>query len=110
MFDLISRVKNPDIFQGNMSKKRYFEGWYFKQIGSRGAKLAVIPGISLTGDNSHAFIQVFNGKNSGSHYFSFPVDEFQSEKDPFGIKIGKNRFSYEGIDLEIENVIILVVH
>ena len=102
MFDLLSRLKDPTIFQGNLRKKHYFEGWYFKQVGSKGATLAVIPGISLTGEDSHAFIQVFNGRSGKSHYFSFPVEEFKPEKDPFGLVIGDNRFSNSGMDLNID--------
>jgi hypothetical protein len=105
MFDLLSRLKEPAIFQGNLGKKNYFEGWYFKQVGSDGAKLAVIPGISLTKEDRHAFIQVFNGRSGKSHYFSFPIDEFKPEKSSFGLAIGKNRFNYNGIFLEIEDKI-----
>ena len=68
MFNLLSRLKYPAIFQGNLGKRNYFEGWYFKQVGSDGAKLAIIPGISLTKIESHSFIQVFNGRTGESQY------------------------------------------
>lgn len=105
MFDLISRLKDPAIFQGSMGKRHYFEGWYFKQIGLDGAKFAVIPGISLTGKESHAFIQVFNGRNGESNYFSYHIEDFKAEKEPFGVKIGGNRFSYRGIELDIKDTV-----
>ena len=104
MFDLLSRLKDPAIFQGTLGKRHYFEGWYFKQVGSDGAKLAVIPGISLTGKDSHSFIQVFNGRSGESHYYSLPIEDFKPEKEPFAVVIGSNRFSYEGLELDIENV------
>lgn len=105
MFDLISRLKDPAIFQGNLSRTKYFEGWYFKQVGSDGAKIAIIPGISLAGKKSHAFIQVFNGRTGESQYYSFPIEEFIPNKAPFAVEIGGSRFSYEGIDIEIEDIV-----
>lgn len=103
MFDLISRLKDPAIFQGTLGKKHYFEGWYLKQVGLDGAKLAVIPGVSLSGKDNHAFIQVFNGRSGESHYVSFPIEEFKPEKDPFAVVIGDNRFSYSGLELNIDD-------
>lgn len=102
MFNLFSRLGDPAIFQGNLGKRNYFEGWYFKHVGLKDARLAVIPGVSLTGEDSHAFIQVFNGRSGVSHYFRFPVEEFKPEKEPFGIRIGENHFSYDGLELDIE--------
>ena len=29
---MFRRLYNPEIFQGNLRKKQYFEGWYFKQV------------------------------------------------------------------------------
>jgi hypothetical protein len=108
MFDFLSRLKNTDIFQGNLSYKKYFEGWYFKNVGINDARIAVIPGISLAKDKSHAFIQIFNGRTNNSHYFSFSVEEFKPFKNPFSLNISKNRFSYTGIELNInEEVSIL---
>ena len=106
MFDLVSRLHDPAIFQGTLGKRHYFEGWYFKQVDQNGSKLAAIPGVSLAGEDSHAFIQVFNGRTGRSHYFSYPVEEFKPGKEPFTVVIGGNRFSYEGLELDIEDMII----
>jgi hypothetical protein len=103
MFDILSRLKDLAIFQGNLRKKQYFEGWYFKQVGLDDAKLAVIPGVSLIGKDSHAFIQVFDGRFGESYYISFPVVEFKPEKEPFRITVGENRFSYRGLELNIND-------
>ena len=101
MFDLLSRLRDPAIFQGNLDKQGYFEGWYFKQVGLNRAKIAVIPGISLSKD-SHAFIQVFDGRSDKSHYFEYPIDEFRPEKKPFTVTIGDNVFGYDGLELNLE--------
>lgn len=104
MFDLLSRLKDPAIFQGNLGKRNYFEGWYFKHVGSEGAKFAVIPGISLAKKDSHSFIQVFNGVSGESKYVTFTIDDFQPEKESFGVVIGENHFSYNGLELNMEGV------
>ena len=102
MFDLLSRLRDPSIFQGSLKKTGYFEGWYFKQVGPRGErKLAVIPGVSLTGGNSHAFIQVFDGHSGEAHYVSYDLEEFVPGKRPFSLRVGDSRFSLSGMDLEI---------
>lgn len=102
MFSLFSRLREPVIFQGGLKKKNYFEGWYFKHVGADGMnKLAVIPGISLSESDPHAFIQVFDGFSGESYYTQYSVDELQPEKDPFGLMIGENSFSLSGISLNI---------
>jgi tocopherol cyclase len=103
LFDLLSRLRDPAIFQGNLKKRNYYEGWYFKQVDPRGViRLSVIPGISLTEKDNHAFVQVFDGLRVKSHYVSYPIESFKPEKDPFGIRIGDNRFSLSGMELNIE--------
>lgn len=93
---------HPEIFQGNIKKTNYFEGWYFKQVTSDSSGvLSVIPGVSLAKD-PHAFIQVIDGISGNTHYIEFPISEFHADSRRFVLKIGNNRFSREGIDLEIE--------
>jgi hypothetical protein len=102
MFSFISRLSNPAIFQGNFNRKNYFEGWYFKQVGPKGEKkLAVIPGVSLTDMDDHAFIQIFNGYSGKTSYIRYSLDDFFPEKEPFGVKIGKNYFNLSKMELEI---------
>jgi len=35
MIQLIKRILNPAFFQGNLKKKHYFEGWYFKLVDNK---------------------------------------------------------------------------
>ncbi len=28
------RLFHPEVFQGSLSQKRYFEGWYFKHVSA----------------------------------------------------------------------------
>lgn len=106
MFDLISRLRDPAIFQGNIKKKNYFEGWYFKQSDHKGeTKLAIIPGVSFTSEEKHAFIQVFDGVENKAHYIRYPLSMFKPAVSPFSVNIDKNRFSYNGIELDIDEEI-----
>lgn len=105
MFDFISRLRDPAIFQGNISKRHYFEGWYFKQVGLRDAKIAIIPGISLSKRDNHAFIQLFDGRLGRTHYFSYPIENFRPMKNPFAVEIEDNHFSYAGLEININDKI-----
>jgi hypothetical protein len=50
------KIFHPEIFQGSLNGKNYFEGWYFKHVSENADDaFAVIPGISLS-DDTHAFI------------------------------------------------------
>ena len=95
---------NPEIFQGKKTYTNYFEGWYFKLVdAAEETILAVIPGISLGEDNeeSHAFIQVLNGKTGEFAYFTFPVDAFVPSTKKFEVTIKNNYFSTDALKLEL---------
>ena len=43
-----SRIWNPASYQGGRARRRYFEGWYFKQVSAdRSEAWSFIPGLSL---------------------------------------------------------------
>jgi len=104
-------MKQPfkdDIYQGFKETNQYFEGWYFKHVASDGQTiLSVIPGISKSKNDPHAFIQVFLVDRRGTKpslqtdYVRFPIDQFQAEKDRFEVRIGENLFSKERISLTL---------
>ena len=96
------RRRKPPVFQGNLGSKRYFEGWYFKQV-SRDQKSVVsfIPGVSLS-KNRHSFIQMIDGITGETSYYEYPIDEFRYGKDRFDISIGLNDFSDKAFKLDIE--------
>ena len=100
------KMSDPEIFQGNMKRKKYFEGWYFKMVSSNGSSiLSVIPGISISqnGDEQHAFIQIIDGVTAETYYYTFPIEEFAFSKKEFSIRIGENYFSQDSIKLKIHN-------
>ena len=101
------KVWNSEIFQGERKHRKYFEGWYFKQVSTDGHHIySIIPGIAFgnsKSNDSHAFIQLINGKTGDSDYFTFPVSDFNFLKNRFEIEIGDNKFSSSGISLKLEN-------
>jgi hypothetical protein len=96
-------IYNTSVFQGNLRKKNYFEGWYFKHVSSdlRHVYL-LIPGISLTHNDPHVFIQVLNGITGESEYIKYPVQDFSWQKDRFFIKIGNSVFTDEYVSPDIK--------
>ena len=95
------KTMNPILFQGNLEKKHYFEGWYFKQVTKDENELiSFIPGVSLNENDNHCFVQYISvTKNKDNHpiiktdYFRYPLDQFISRDKPFQIQIGPNIFS-----------------
>jgi len=100
------RIWNPGMYQGGGTTRRYFEGWYLKQVDAEGRQvLAVIPGVSYSEDGTarHAFVQVVPAGGT-MHYFAYPIEAFGYDaSDPFSIRIGDNTFSTSGMTLALED-------
>jgi tocopherol cyclase len=97
------RLYRPFVFQGNLNNKHYFEGWYFKHVSAdKKNTWSFIPGISLSNNDSHAFIQVIDGVNGISEYIRFPLSEFEFDYKKMCLRVGQSVFSENGIDLNIE--------
>jgi tocopherol cyclase len=96
-------VFKPMVFQGNFKKQNYFEGWYLKHVSPNGKFVSsFIPGISLTKNDKHAFIQFIDGISGQTSYIKYPLSAFNYSRDKFEIWIGDSWFSEEGIDLNIK--------
>lgn len=101
----IRKTFHPEWYQGHARRQAYFEGWYFKLVShDTRAKIAVIPGISRASnpDESHAFIQVFDGTHGRVHYFTFPLNHFSADHHQFKIRVGPNHFGRDGMTLNLE--------
>lgn len=92
------RIFHPETFQGSVSKKNYFEGWYYK-IVSGDETFAFIPGIS-TGEDPHSFIQIIDGKAHETDYLRFPLSDFQCKRGKLDITIGGSRFLRDKLVLD----------
>lgn len=100
----IRDIMNPALFHGAGKKAPYFEGWYYKIVSAdERARYAVIPGISLSPDpeDSHAFIQVFDGLSGRTNYVRFGLEEFRADRRSFNLRIGKNNFTADYLELDI---------
>lgn len=97
------KINQPIIFQGSLSKNRYFEGWYFKHVSfDREHVISFIPGIALTENNKQAFIQVIDGISGQTWNIRYNLSDFSYSKKEFKIWVEKSNFSLSGINLDIE--------
>lgn len=94
---------NPDMYHGWGKQRNYFEGWYFKIVDpAERFAFALIPGISYTrNDESHAFIQVLDGKKATAVYHKFSTDQFQPSGQAFELALGDNLFTANTLRLNL---------
>ena len=99
----LSLMKTPELFQGKNylnKKKKYFEGWYFKNISIEKG-ISFIPGINIDDTGAKAFIQIIT--NNMSYFINYHIKDFTFHDNPFSIRIGDNSFSKENIHINIED-------
>jgi tocopherol cyclase len=105
MLKSIRKKLNPSCYQGN-NNSRHFEGWYFKIVDKDQQNLyAIIPGVFIdkNKNDSHSFIQIFDGTNNKTYYNRFPLEDFQSKKYNFNIQINSNSFSSNKMCLDLNS-------
>ena len=97
-------ITHPEAYQGqHYPKKHYFEGWYLKHVTLDGAiTISIIPGVSYTEHDQHAFIQVLMSNSPTAYYIRYSIDQFSYQGDQFDIRIADNHFSKSGIHLSID--------
>jgi len=114
-----SKIFNPVLFQGKLNKKNYFEGWYFKMAcKDKESILSLIPGVSLSENDKHCFVQYIYTHTGGNPinkvskiktgYIRYDINEFVFTDNPFSVEIGKNRFTLEGISIDIASDDIII--
>lgn len=90
--------------RGRVAGRSFFEGWYVKLVSAdRSSRLAVIPGMFLSEDRSiaEAFVQVLDGITGTTAYHRFPLADFHADPRTFDVRVGANRFSASGIDVDV---------
>jgi tocopherol cyclase len=103
------KVYKPEVFQGKLSNRNYFEGWYYKHVSKDLCFVySFIPGVSLNPKNPHAFIQVINGLNGSSQYVEYPISSFCSHRNDLWLQIGESVFTAESININIDSEFIKV--
>ncbi len=106
---MFKKVNHPVLFQGDVKKKNYFEGWYYKQVtADQRTSLSFIPAVSLNANDPHSFIQYIlvhtnerGQKNTHTGYIRFPVSAFSYTDGPFSVTVGHSRFSTRGISIHL---------
>jgi tocopherol cyclase len=97
-------VFRPWAFQGSLTRKNYFEGWYFKHVSAdRRQVWSFIPGISLSHEGRHAFIQVLNGRTGESQVYEYEVEAFSASGKELNVHVGQSHFTTEGVTLDLQN-------
>ena len=64
-------------------------------------KIAIIPGIIL-GKDAHAFVQVIDGSDGRTEYFTFPLEQFQADYPYFRLAIVPNQFDSSHLVVNIK--------
>jgi tocopherol cyclase len=108
-FDFARGVRHPEAFHGHGVRKGFFEGWYIKLVSAdRSQRWAVIPGVfrglGASDDGAsrdEAFVQVLDGLTGRSWYHTFPMDEFEASAHGFDVTVGGNRFTPDGVTLDL---------
>jgi len=96
----MNKIRKPFIEQGSITKKNYFEGWYFKQVNLELNKtISFIFGYSTNPQNPHSFIQVIKTHPLQTSYISFPLESFESFEN--GYRIKNNFFSINQIEVHL---------
>ncbi len=100
----VFKVFSPEIFQGNLKKTHYFEGWYHKHV-SHGLHevYSFIPGVSLTKEDPHCFIQIIHGISAKTYYIRYPLEDFTFDKNNYRVEIAGSSFSSARMDLDISD-------
>ena len=93
----------PELFQGARKRRRYFEGWYFKQVSPEGRAWSFIPGVSMDLEGRrHAFVQAIDGSAGTTRWYEFPFEAFRWNPRALDLRVGNNRFSLSGLELDLD--------
>jgi hypothetical protein len=100
------KIFNSFIFQGNFSKRNYFEGWYFRHTSAHESNTwSFIPGISLNKSDPHSFIQVIDGMTGWSDYVKYPLTDFRFDEKNVQLKVHDSVFTEDFIDISLKGLI-----
>lgn len=98
-------IRHPECYQSAHTRRPFFEGWFFKVEDKLGRHvLSVIPGVSRqdAGEPVHPFVQGI--VEDRSFFIPYDPGTFSYQQQPFGVRIGPNRFSIDEMHLELPEV------
>lgn len=108
-FTWLKKINSPIIFQGHIKRKNYFEGWYYRQVSKDRKNVACfIPGISLTAEDPHSFVQYIyvyesttGEKKVKTGYVKYPIESFRYSNNPFKVEIENNTFTEAKVEINL---------
>jgi hypothetical protein len=95
-----------EYYKGAKRKRRYFEGWYFKQVSADRSEIwSFIPGISRGEEagEGYSFVQVIEGRSGRTWWFEYPLEAFRASTDRLDIRVGGSVFAEKGIVLDLSS-------
>jgi tocopherol cyclase len=101
---MLARLWN-EYYKGGRRQRRYFEGWYFKQVSADRSEIwSFIPGISMgeKKGEGYCFVQAIEGRGGRTWWFQLPLSDFEASADALDIRVGRSRFTESGIVLDLE--------
>lgn len=99
-------IFKPEVYHGKNRNDNFFEGWFYRLSDQQEETvIAVIPGIfkSKVKENTHAFIQVIDGKNNNTYYIKYKAEDFRFSEKELYVKIGNSIFTDKEIKLDIKS-------
>lgn len=89
----------------NLPRKRYFEGWYYKQVApDERTAISLIPGLSVREGKTSPFIQAILAERTGDVWRQttdwLDYAQIRAQDEPFFIQLGGNCFRREGFAVE----------
>jgi hypothetical protein len=99
-------IRRPEAFHGHGVRRGFFEGWYVKLVDpAQQARWAIIPGVFRGRDGDtvtdEAFVQVLDGATGRSWYHRYDAADFTASAHGFDVNIGPNRFTSDGVRLDL---------
>ncbi len=93
----------PERYHGRAKTRSFFEGWYYKIESADGSEqICLIAGISKDQSGIPSpFIQYMIAGEKEAHFESFAASDFKAATDRFYLEIGSNRFSREGLEINL---------
>lgn len=99
------QLMRPEAFHGRGQRPPFFEGWYYKLVSADGRhRLALIPALFIgkRPEDTHAFIQVFDGTRNVNHYLRYDATQFHADEEQLEVSLGGCRFTRDHVQVRID--------
>jgi len=104
MLTPLKNIWRPDVYQGDLKKPPYFEGWFYKIVDATTQHtFAFIPGIRKNKNpkDSHAFLMILEADQHLATYHTYNIEKFTAMADHLDLRIGSNRFCNKFLEVHV---------